>query len=110
MGEPFLQGWSFTVDDCEGRVLQQLITGVDGCAQFKVEVECEGTTNYCVSEVLPPGWVKTTQGGTNPFTIPLVPGENPDILVGNWQPIVICGNVLIDQAPWPWIDAALGVL
>ena len=83
-------------------MITQATTGVDGCASVLVEVSCTGTTQLCIRDVLPPGWVQTTQGGVNPFPVTLSPGLNPDVLVGNWQPILICGFKYLDQGPWPW--------
>ena len=100
-GDPPIQGWQFIV-----RALGKqynCTTGQDGCCSFNIEVNCTGSTTATITDVLPAGWVKTApQGSTNPFTVTLVPGPNPDIEVGNWQPVRICGYKWLDQAPWPW--------
>lgn len=101
--DPALAGWSFTVERPLGNVVAMGTTGTDGCIQFNVDVECTGQTQVWIRETIPPGWAKTTpQGALNPFAVNLVPGQNPEILVGNWQPIFLTGYKLIDNAPWPW--------
>ena len=99
-GDPPIQGWSFLVHT--PFIDTSCVTGDDGCCTFNLQVNCTGTTSVQITDVLPPGWIQTTQGGVNPFTVLLVPGPNPDIQVGNWQPITICGFKFLDQAPWPW--------
>ena len=99
-GDPPIQGWQFVVVALGKQYV--CTTGQDGCCTFNVDVNCVGSTTATITDVLPPGWVQTTQGGVNPFTVTLVPGSNPDVQVGNWQPIRICGNKYLDQAPWPW--------
>lgn len=103
-GEPPISGWTFNVENCNGLVIATGTTNTDGCVTFTIPVACEGTTTVCIRDVLPPGWAQTTQGGVNPFQVVLSPGSNPDILVGNWQPILICGFKFLDQAPWPWTN------
>ncbi len=98
--DPPIQGWHFIVTGPFGSV--ECITGEDGCCTINIAVNCVGSTQLTITDVLPPGWQQTTQGGVSPFPVNVVSGPNPDILVGNWQPVVICGNKWIDQAPWPW--------
>jgi hypothetical protein len=101
--DPPIQGWTFQVEDCKGLVIASGVTNGNGCVTFTIPANCVGTTTVCIRDVLPPGWAQTTQGGVNPFQITLQPGPNPTpILVGNWQPILICGFKFLDQAPWPW--------
>lgn len=103
VNDPPLSGWQFTVERPIGNVIAMGTTGTDGCVNFTVDVECTGQTQVWVREVVQPGWVKTTPNGAlNPFQVNLVPGQNPAILVGNWQPILITGYKLLDNAPWPW--------
>jgi hypothetical protein len=101
--DPPLSGWSFTVERPVGTVIAMGTTSTDGCTTVNIDVECTGTTQVWIRETIPPGWVKTTpQGALNPFPINVAPGTNPDVLVGNWQPVFITGYKLLDQAPWPW--------
>ena len=97
------QGWDFVVTGPFSSTTVR--TGEDGCATVNLEVNCVGSTIVSITDVFPDAsWVQTTQGGVNPFTVTLVPGPNPDVRVGNWQPIRICGYKWLDQAPWPWTD------
>lgn len=103
--DPPLSGWNFTVQRPLGTVVAMGTTDIDGCVTFNVDVECDAATTVYICEALPPGWQQTTQGGQNPFPVVLWPGnQNPDVLVGNWQPIYVTGYKLLDQAPWPWTD------
>lgn len=101
--EPSISDWTFYVQKPGSSQVYELITGPDGYTDYVyVPVESTGT-NYGVREDLPPGWVKTApQGCANPFTVSLAPGLNPDVEVGNWQPITISGYKLLDEQAYMW--------
>ncbi len=105
-GEPRLAGWQYTVERPLGNVIAMATTLEDGCTDYiEVPVDCNGTTQFYIREVVQDGWVKTApNGATNPITVNISPGTNPDIVFGNWQPVYITGYKLLDAAPWPWTD------
>lgn len=103
-GEPPLPGWQFIIQMVGSTQTITACTGADGCTEFlTLPVNPTGSTPYQITEIVQPGWVKTApEGSTNPIIVNLVPGQNCDIDFGNWQPVMITGRKLLDQAPWPW--------
>lgn len=95
--EPPLPGWEFNVTAPNGAVTT-LKTGANGYTPYLTGPV--GT--YTIQEVLQPGWQKTTQNGQNPFTVIGAENSNFEVLVGNFMPVTICGEVRLDNCPWPW--------
>ena len=100
--DPPLAGWQFNIERPCGNVIETVITGSDGCVEVSVPVEPGGTV-YCIREIVQSGWTQTCPD-TNPFEVLIMPGDNPEVLFGNWRPIFISGFKYLDQAPWPWTE------
>ncbi|MAT39526.1 MAG: hypothetical protein CL946_07965 [Ectothiorhodospiraceae bacterium] len=99
-GEPGMEGWTIELTDCNGTVLQSVVTDANGEYCFENVV----AGDYCINEVLQTGWTQTEPAGGTGYTLNVPEGEDfSDIVFGNVEDPCECESELQEISTPPGI-------